>query len=108
MRSARSTLILSLMLGVAGALTACGDDDDGSAARLQSCKLVCEKFASAACLISIPVDTCNQLCDAHAQTPVACQDALKVVSDCQLALPDICMIEGCDAEEEAYHQACSK
>ena len=42
------------------------------------------------------------------QTPVACQDALKVVSDCQLALPDICMIEGCDAEEEAYHQACSK
>ena len=98
-----------VLLALVGA-TACGSDDDdsggGSAAKLASCKQVCDK--SVACPIAFPADTCKQLCDAHAQAPVACQDALKAVSDCQLAQADVCAASGCDAQETAYQAACSK
>jgi hypothetical protein len=30
------------------------------------------------------------------------------VSDCQLTSSDICTAAGCDAQESAYQQACSK
>ena len=103
---------LGLVLAVAvGGVVACGGGDDnggGSAAKLVSCKQVCDKSATASCPISLPADTCKQICDAHAQAPVACQDALKAVSDCQLTLADICSASGCDAQETAYQQACSK
>lgn len=99
-----------LLLVVFGGVVACGSDDDGggSAAKLESCKQVCEKSATANCFISIPVDTCKELCDAHAQASAACQDALKASSDCQLASADVCTAAGCDAQETAYQQACSK
>jgi hypothetical protein len=101
-----SGLVLALLAGV----VACGDDDDsgGSEAKLASCKQVCDKSATASCVISLPVDTCKQLCDAFAQTSAACQDALKAVSDCQLTQADVCAVAGCDAQETAYQQACSK
>lgn len=91
-----------------GGVVACGSDDDGggSAAKLESCKKVCEKSATANCVISLPVDACKELCDAHAQTKAACQDALKAVSDCQLASADVCTAAGCDAQETTYQQAC--
>jgi hypothetical protein len=99
-------LVLAVALGGA---VACGGGDDnggGSAAKLASCKQVCDKSAAVPCPISFPVDACKQLCDAHAQAPVACQDALKAVSDCQLAQADICSASGCDAQETAYQTAC--
>jgi hypothetical protein len=111
MNIARKLRISGLLLVVLAGVVACGDDDDdggGSAAKLASCKQVCDKSATASCVISLPVDTCKQLCDAHAQTPVACQDALKAVSDCQLASADVCTAAGCDAQETAYQMACTK
>jgi hypothetical protein len=102
---------MCLLTLTGGLLTACGgDDDDGdsSAAKLASCKQVCDKSGGAMCPISLPVDTCKQLCDAHAQAPVACQDALKALSDCQLTQTDVCAASGCDAQETAYQQACTK
>ena len=101
--------VSSLLIAMVGGVVACGGDDDGgggSAAKLESCKQVCAK--SSTCPISFPIDTCKQLCDAHAQAPAACQDALKAVSDCQLAQADVCSASGCDAQETAYEQACSK
>jgi hypothetical protein len=111
MKLMRKVLVSTFLLALTGGLlTACGDDDDGdsSAAKLASCKQVCDKSSMATCPISLPVDTCKQICDAHAQTPVACQDALKAVSDCQLTQTDVCAVAGCDAQETAYQQACSK
>ena len=86
----------------------CGDDEDSSAGKLESCKQVCDRSATAACGLSVPVDLCKQLCDAHAQAPAACQDALKAVSDCQLTQTDVCAATGCDAQETAYQAACGK
>lgn len=97
-----------LLLVAIGGVVACGSDDDGggSAAKLESCKKVCEKSSTANCPISIPVADCKELCDAHAQAKPACQDALKGVSDCQLASTDVCTAAGCDAQETTYAQAC--
>ena len=110
MNFTRKLWVSGLLLAVLGGVVACGGDDDdgggGSAAKLASCKQVCDKSATASCVISLPVDTCKQLCDAHAKAPVACQDALKAVSDCQLAQADVCSASGCDAQETAYQQAC--
>lgn len=102
--SGSCAVLLALGFGVTG----CGDDNDssGSPAKLASCKQVCEKAATASCPISLPLDACKQICDAHAQTPAACQDALKALSDCQLTQADICTAPGCDAQETAYQQAC--
>jgi hypothetical protein len=99
-----------LLLVAFGGVVACGSDDDGggSAAKLESCKKVCEKSATANCVISLPADACKELCDAHAQASAACQDALKASSDCQLASADVCTAPGCDAQETAYQQACTK
>ena len=111
MSSMRKLSISALLFAVIAGVTACGGDDDdsgGSAAKLASCKQVCDKSATASCLISLPADTCKKLCDAYAQAPTACQDAVKAVSDCQLAQTDICSIAGCDAQETAYQQACTK
>ena len=110
MNFARKLCISGLLLVVLAGVVACGDDDDsgGSAAKLVSCKQVCEKSAAASCVISLPVDACKQLCDAYAQTSAACQDAVKAVSDCQLTQADVCAISGCDAQETAYQTACSK
>ena len=100
--------ITSLLLAVVGIVGCGGDDDDAgaSSAKLASCKQVCEKSSAASCAISLPVDTCKQICDAHAQTPAACQDALKALSDCQLAQADVCSDTGCDSQDTAYNQAC--
>jgi hypothetical protein len=88
---------------------ACGDDEEGnSAAKLESCKKVCDKSATASCGLNIPAEVCKQLCDAHAHTPAACQDALKSVSDCQLTQTDVCAGTGCEAQDTAYEAACSK
>jgi hypothetical protein len=97
------------MLALVGGVAACGGDDDdsgGSAAKLQSCKQFCDKQATASCPISLGADACKQICDAHAQAPAACQDALKALSDCQLALADACSASGCEMQETAYNQAC--
>lgn len=102
--SGSCAVLLALSFGV----VACGDDDEGSgsAAKLASCKQVCEKQASASCPISLPIDACKQICDAHSQASAVCQDALKALSDCQLTQPDVCAASGCDAQETAYQQAC--
>jgi hypothetical protein len=106
----RSISISAVIFLVCAGVTACGGDDDdgGGAANLESCKEVCAKSNAVPCPISFGLDACNQLCDAHAKAPVACQKALKAVSDCQLKQADVCAIAGCDAEESAYQQACSK
>ena len=106
-----SRLLVALLLtAVAG--TACGGDDDdgdggGSAAELESCKLVCNNMEAAACPISFPADICKMFCDAFASTSATCRQAVKMVSDCQLTLSDICSVQGCEAEEQAYQQACN-
>ena len=116
MNRSSSKLLIALLLA-AGAATACGGDDDdngdggggngsGTAAELESCKLVCDEMATASCPIAVPADLCQQLCDAFGLTSDACRQAVKTVSDCQLELADICSIQGCDAEEMAYQQAC--
>jgi hypothetical protein len=88
---------------------ACGDDEeDNSAAKLQSCKQVCDKSATAMCGITIPADICKQLCDAYTQAPAACQDAVKALYDCQLTQADICSDTGCEAQNTAYEAACTK
>ena len=107
----RPALAFTTLLALAAAITACGGDDDdddqgSSAAKLESCKQVCDKTATAPCPISLPADTCKQFCDIFAQAPAACQDAVKVVSDCQLAQPDVCSLDACTAEETAYQEAC--
>jgi hypothetical protein len=105
----RSVCISSLLFAVVGGVVACGGDDGdggGSAAKLESCKQMCEKAEAAHCPITLGLDACKQICDAHAQAPAACQDALKAVSDCQLAQADACSASGCDAQETAYQQAC--
>lgn len=107
----RKLWVSSLLLAVVGGVVACGggDDDDsggGNAAKLASCKQVCDKSAN--CPIAFPADTCKQICDAHAQASAACQDALKTVSDCTLAQADVCAIAGCDDQETAYQNACAK
>jgi hypothetical protein len=112
MTIARKLSVFGLLFVSLGGVVACGDDDDdsggSSAAKLASCKQVCDKSATASCVISLPIDVCKQLCDAHAQLSAACQDALKGVSDCQLASADVCTAAGCDAQETAYQQACTK
>jgi hypothetical protein len=98
-----------LLLVAFGGVVACGSDDDGgSSAKLESCKQVCDKSATANCFISIPADTCKSVCDAFAQASASCQDALKALSDCQLTSADVCTSAGCDSQEAAYQQACSK
>jgi hypothetical protein len=87
---------------------ACDDDENDSAAKLESCKQVCDKSATAACGLAFPVDVCKQLCDAHAQASAACQDALKATSDCQLTQANVCAGTGCEAQDDAYQAACSK
>ena len=97
-----------LLLGLLGTV-ACGDDDDssgGGAAAVASCKQVCAKTSGKPCDL-FGAEVCNQICDAHAQAPAACQNALKAVSDCQLAQADICSAAGCDQQETAYQQACA-
>lgn len=97
-----------LLLGLMGTV-ACGDDDDdssGGAAAVASCKQVCTKMSGANCPLDLGADFCNQVCDAHTQAPAACQNALKAVSDCQLAQADICSMAGCDQQQTAYQQAC--
>jgi len=110
MSFARKLRISAVLLALVAGAVACGSDDDGggSSAKLASCKQVCEKSATASCALMIPIDTCKQLCDAHSQASSACQDALKAVSDCQLTSSDVCTAAGCDAQESAYQQACSK
>jgi hypothetical protein len=110
MISLRKIVGALLLLGLVGTTAACGDDDDssgGSAAKLESCKQVCAKVQTANCPLNFGQEACNQICDAHAQAPAACQDALKAVSDCQLTQADICSATGCDAQETAYQQACA-
>ena len=88
---------------------ACGDDEeDHSAAMLESCKKVCDKSATAMCGGLDLGDFCKQVCDAYVQAPAACQDAVKAVSDCQLTQADICADTGCDAQNTAYETACTK
>ncbi|HYQ43296.1 MAG TPA: hypothetical protein VER11_15050 [Polyangiaceae bacterium] len=101
---ASTSLLMAVVLGVVG----CGDDGGGdSSAKLASCKQVCEKQSTVTCPISFPLETCKQLCDAHAQAPAACQDALKALSDCQLMQADICSDSGCETQSNAYDAACS-
>jgi hypothetical protein len=113
MKLMRKVLVSTfLFVSVGGWLTACGgedEDDDAasSAAKLEPCKQVCEKSVMVMCEFTLPVDACSQICEAHAQAPAACQDALKALSDCQLRAVDVCLVTGCDAEETAYDQACS-
>ena len=99
-----ATVLLALVA------VACGDDEaDNSAAKLASCKQVCDKSATAMCGLNlVPADLCKQFCDAHAQAPAACQDALKAQSDCQLTKADVCAGTGCEAQDTAYQTACSK
>ena len=99
-----------LLLIAFGGVVACGSDDEGgsSTAKLESCKQVCDKSSTANCALSLPVDACKELCDAFAQASASCQDALKASSDCQLASADVCTAAGCDAQETAFQQACSK
>ena len=99
-----------LLLAVFGGVVACGSDDEGgsSTAKLESCKQVCDQSSTANCLITLPADTCKEICGAFAQASAACQDALKAFSDCQLASADVCTAPGCDAQNAAYQQACSK
>jgi hypothetical protein len=59
------------------------------------------------CAISIPVDDCKAICDLFGGASAACQDAMKAMSDCQLASTDVCTAPGCDAQETAYSQACN-
>ena len=111
MNFARKLSISGWLLVVVAGVVGCGDDggDGGSsAAKLASCKQVCDKSATASCVISIPADTCKQFCDVFAQASAACQDALKAYSDCQLASADVCTAPGCDAQQAAYEQACGK
>jgi hypothetical protein len=97
-----ATVLLAL------AAVACGDDEpENSAAKLESCKKVCDKSASASCGLTIPADVCKQFCDVHAQAPAACQDALKSLSDCQLTQADVCAGTGCEAQDTAYEAACN-
>ena len=107
MNIGRKLCAISMLL--AWAAVGCGDDEESSStAKLESCKQVCDKSATASCVLMLPVDLCKQVCDAHAQAPAACQDALKAVSDCQLTQTDICTASGCDAQETAYQMACPK
>jgi hypothetical protein len=101
----RSVPLLALLLGLA---SACGGDDeeDDSAARLASCKQACDAVVEANCQIAFPADTCKDLCDVYAQTSVACQQAIKATSDCQLAQADVCDTSACSTEQQAAQQAC--
>lgn len=104
----RNLATTSLLLGVGLGVVGCGGDDGGdSSAKLASCKQVCEKQSTVTCPISFPLDACKQLCDAHAQAPAACQDALKALSDCQLMQTDVCSDTGCETQSTAYDAACS-
>ena len=99
---------MSWLIAVGIGVVGCGDDNDGdSSAKLASCKQVCEKQSTVTCAISFPLDLCKQLCDAHAQAPAACQDALKSLSDCQLTQADVCSDSGCQTQSNAYEAACS-
>ena len=110
MNLTRKLSVAGLLVVVVSAVVACGSDDDGggSAAKLASCKQLCDKSATAACAFTVPADICKEVCDAHAQASAACQDALKASSDCQLAAPDVCSPTGCEAQSNAYQQACGK
>jgi hypothetical protein len=101
-----SALFLAAILGLA--LGACGDDEDedDSAARLASCKQVCDEQAAAACPFMLPAETCKQFCDIFARADAACQEGMQRFSDCQLAQPDICDTSACEAEQSAFSQAC--
>jgi hypothetical protein len=110
MTSIKKIAFAVLLLGLMGTVACGGDDDDssgGGAAAIASCKQVCTKTSGAKCALDLGVELCNQICDAHAQAPAACQNALKAVSDCQLAQADICSAAGCDQQETAYQQACT-
>ncbi len=104
----RSLLVLVMFLGLA--VGACGGDDDdeegSSAAKLESCKQLCDAQAAASCPSIFDVATCKQFCDAFTQAPSACQDAMKASSDCQLAQQDVCSTDACQVEEDAVTQAC--
>lgn len=109
MKLVRKVCASLFLLSVAG-LVACGSDDDdkgGSSAKLESCKTVCDKTVAGGCQF-LGAEDCKKVCDAFAQASSACQDALKAQSDCQLSQADVCSGSGCDAQESAFNQACSK
>jgi|SRR3954465_12419580 hypothetical protein len=106
MSSIQRVCAISIFFGLFGAVTACGSDDDKGGA--DGCKQVCDKQAAAKCAdaLQLSTDDCKQFCDALAQSSTACKDALKVESDCQLKLSDICSDTGCQTQEDAVGQAC--
>jgi hypothetical protein len=111
MSSIQRVCAISIFFGLFGAVTACGSDDDKGGGA-EGCKQVCDKQAAAKCPspggITITTDDCKQFCDAFAQISTACKDALKAESDCQLKLSDICSDTGCQTQEDAVGQACTK
>lgn len=108
MKLTKKLCILSCLFGLLGMVTACGSDDDkgGGAAKLESCKQLCDKQAAANCPLNLGADVCKQFCDAFAQAPAACQDASKAASDCQLAQADVCATDACKSQEMAVENAC--
>ena len=107
MKFTRLVFVSTFLLGASVMLPACGSDDNGgSAAKLASCKQVCDKSANCQSPIQISVADCKTFCDVFAQGSAACQDALKAQSDCELAAADICNVTGCDAQEMAVNTTC--
>lgn len=109
MSSIQRVCAISIFFGLFGAVTACGSDDDKGGGGADACKQVCDKQAAAKCPnAGFTTDDCKQLCDAFAQTSTGCQNALKAESDCQLKLSDVCSDTGCQTQEDAVGQACTK
>ena len=109
MSSIQRVCAISIFLGLFGAVTACGSDDNNGGGGTDACKQVCDKQAAAQCPnpFGLSTDDCKQFCDVLAQSSTACRDALKTQSDCQLKLSDVCSDTGCQTQEDAVGQACN-
>lgn len=94
-------------------LGACGSDDDGggggnSGAAESSCRSYCDKDQAAGCGSYDSASQCySDECTFVPGAPQGCLDAIKAYYDCLGAAADVCSLSNCQAEGDAYFQACT-
>ena len=102
----RGFCVLLMAAVAAVAMAGCGSDDDEkssgtNSAALSRCNAFCDASAGKPCQLA-DLATCKQICGALMQAVSAdCANKWKTSYDCQLAQPDICAPDQCQAQMEA-------
>jgi hypothetical protein len=87
------------------AVLGCGDDNGGGGGGGHPCYDLCQAQDDEGCLIS-SVSDCRDFCDLYIMFgDPGCEPAMRDWNECQLE-NDPCSAAGCEAEQEAFHDAC--